>query len=592
MPDPTGFASLGLADSLVKAVASLGYEEPTPVQRETIPLILGGGDLLAQAATGTGKTAAFALPMIHRLATEEDAGAGKKGARRRTRGLVLVPTRELAMQVAEATHKYARGSGLSVVPVYGGAPMMQQIRALDRGADIVVGTPGRILDHIRRNSLTLDAVRLLVLDEADEMLDMGFAEDIDTILEATPEDRQTTLFSATMPPRLRSIAERHLDSPQRIMIAREKTAAGKIPRVRQVAYVVPRAHKTAALQRVLDMESPTSALVFCRTRLEVDTLVETLNAHGYRAEAIHGGMQQRQREAVMARFRSAKADLLIATDVAARGLDIQQLSHVFNYDVPSAPEAYIHRIGRTGRAGREGVAITLAEPRETRLIRSIEAATKQKIEMATVPTVADLRAKRVELTLTAVRDQIVAGDLDDLRVVVQSLASEFDLTDVAAAAIKLVHAQMGDGTDGSERDVPTVQPRDDRAPRGPREDRPSRGPRDDRASGGPGRDARPRREEGSDERPGRGRPADRPKAEGTTRIFIGAGREAGIRPADLVGAITNEAGISSRDLGIVQIADRFSVVEVPSDAAEDVIESMRKASLRGQRVSVRRDRDD
>ena len=269
------------------------------------------------------------------------------------------------MQVAEATHKYARGSGLSVVPVYGGAPMMQQIRALDRGADIVVGTPGRILDHIRRNSLTLDAVRLLVLDEADEMLDMGFAEDIDTILEATPKDRQTALFSATMPPRLRSIAERHLDSPQRIMIAREKTAAGKIPRVRQVVYVVPRAHKTAALQRVLDMESPTSALVFCRTRLEVDTLVETLNAHGYRAEAIHGGMQQRQREAVMARFRSAKADLLIATDVAARGLDIQQLSHVFNYDVPSAPDAYIHRIGRTGRAGREGVAITLAEPRET-----------------------------------------------------------------------------------------------------------------------------------------------------------------------------------------------------------------------------------
>ena len=570
----TGFAELGLSDALVKAVASLGYEEATPVQRETIPLILAGGDLLAQAATGTGKTAAFALPMIHRLTDEADAGPGKKGGRRRTRGLVLVPTRELAMQVAEATHKYARGSGLSVVPVYGGAPMMQQIRALDRGADIVVGTPGRILDHIRRNSLTLDAVRMLVLDEADEMLDMGFAEDIDTILEATPKERQTTLFSATLPPRLRLIAERHLESPQRIMIAREKTAAGKIPRVRQVAYVVPRAHKTAALQRVLDMESPTSALVFCRTRLEVDTLVETLNAHGYRAEAIHGGMQQRQREAVMARFRAAKADLLIATDVAARGLDIQQLSHVFNYDVPSAPDAYIHRIGRTGRAGREGVAITLAEPRESRLLRSIEAATKQKIEMATVPTVADLRAKRVELTLTSIRDQIVAGDLEDVRVVVQSLASEFDLADVAAAAVKLVHAHMSEGADGDERDVPSAQPRDDR---------PSRGP---------AREFRPGRGESPEDRPRGGRPADRPKAEGTTRIFIGAGREAGIRPADLVGAITNEAGISSRDLGIVQIADRFSVVEVPSDAAETVIESMKMASLRGQRVSVRRDRDD
>ncbi|MBA3297532.1 MAG: DEAD/DEAH box helicase [Acidobacteria bacterium] len=581
-----GFAALGLADALVEAVAALGYEEPTPVQRETIPVILSGSDLLAQAATGTGKTAAFALPMIHRLSDDADAGVGKKGGRRRTRGLVLVPTRELAMQVAEATHKYARGSGLSVVPVYGGAPMMQQIRALDRGADIVVGTPGRVLDHIRRNSLTLDAVRVLVLDEADEMLDMGFAEDLDTILEATPKERQTALFSATMPPRLRTIAERHLDSPKRILIAREKTAAGKIPRVRQVAYVVPRAHKTAALQRVLDMESPTSALVFCRTRLEVDTLVETLNAHGYRAEAIHGGMVQRQREAVMARFRSAKADLLIATDVAARGLDIQQLSHVFNYDVPSAPDAYIHRIGRTGRAGREGVAITLAEPRESRLLRSIEAATKQKIEMATVPTVADLRAKRLELTLASIREKIVAGDLDDVRVVVQTLASEFDLADVAAAAVKLVHAQMSDGAEADERDLPVAQPRDDR-PRGParearfsRDDRPARGER-------PGRDDR----SGREGRPGR--PAgDRPRAEGTTRIFIGAGREVGIRPADLVGAITNEAGITSRDLGIVQIADRFSVVEVPADAAEAVIEAMRKTSLRGQRVSVRRDRDD
>ena len=367
------------------------------------------------------------------------------------------------MQVAEATHKYARGTGLSVIPVYGGAPMMQQMRALDRGADIVVGTPGRVLDHIRRQSLTLDAISILVLDEADEMLDMGFAEDIDAILEATPDERQTTLFSATMPPRLRAIAERHLDDPQRIMIAREKTAAGKLPRVRQVAYVVPRAHKAAALQRVLDMENPASALVFCRTRLEVDTLVETLNAHGYRAEAIHGGMQQRQREAVMGRFRSAKTDLLIATDVAARGLDIRHLSHVFNYDVPSAPEAYIHRIGRTGRAGAEGVAITLAEPREHRLLRSIEAMTKQKIEVATVPTVSDLRAKRLELTSASIREQLVAGDLEDVRVVVQSLAGEFDVVDVAAAAVKLVHAQLSDGADREERDVPSaVIPRESR----------------------------------------------------------------------------------------------------------------------------------
>ena len=556
-----GFAALGLNDVLVAAVAALGYEEPTPVQRQTIPLMLAGGDLLAEAATGTGKTAAFALPLIHRLGDDVEPGAAKKRGRARTRGVVLVPTRELAMQVAEAMHKYARGSGLTVVPVYGGAPMMQQIRALDRGADIVVGTPGRVLDHLRRQSLALDAVAVLVLDEADEMLDMGFAEDLDAILEATPKTRQTALFSATMPPRLRSIAQRHLEKPQRVQVAREKVTAGRIPRVRQVVYFVPRAHKAAALQRVLDMESPASALVFCRTRLEVDTLVETLNAHGYRAEAIHGGMQQRQREAVMARFRSAKADLLIATDVAARGLDIRQLSHVFNYDVPSAPDAYIHRIGRTGRAGRDGVAITLADSRESRLIRSIEAATRQKIEVATVPTVADLRAKRVELTQAAVRERIEAGDLEDVRVVVQSLASEFELADVAAAAVKLVHAQMSDG-DKDAAEVPAPVVRDDSTGAGAQGRRPSPARRDDAAPAGD-----------------------------SARIFIGAGRQAGIRPADLIGAIANEAGLSSRDLGIVQIADRFSIVEVPAASADEVIAAMRRTSLRGQRVSVRRDRD-
>jgi ATP-dependent RNA helicase DeaD len=549
-----GFSSLGLNEALVKAVTALGYEEPTPVQRETIPLLLSEADLQAQAATGTGKTAAFALPMIQLLTRE------KRGGRVRTRGIVLVPTRELAMQVAEATHKYARGAGLAVVPLYGGASMMQQIRALERGADIVVATPGRALDHLRRGSLTLDAVKLLVLDEADEMLDMGFAEDIDTILEATPKERQTALFSATMPPRLKSIAERHLRKPEHINIAGEKTSAGKMPRVRQVAYVVARAHKAVALQRVLDVESPASAIVFCRTRLEVDTLVETLNAHGYRAEAIHGGMQQRQRETVMGRFRAAKADLLIATDVAARGLDIQQLSHVFNYDVPSSPEVYIHRTGRTGRAGREGTAITLAEPREHRLLKSIERLTRQKIEIATLPTVADLRAKRLELTRASIHERLLASDYDDVRVVVDSLAQEFDIVDIAAAAVKAAHAAtVGDGED---RELPSV--------RVPREER-LRGP----AAGPQAPRPRPRDD---------GRP--------TARVFIGAGRQAGIRPADLVGAITNEADITSRDLGAIEITDRFSLVEVPEDQVDRIVAAMRKATLRGQKVPVRRDRDD
>jgi ATP-dependent RNA helicase DeaD len=560
---PSGFAASGLADALVSAVTALGYEEPTPVQRETIPLLLSGRDMLAQAATGTGKTAAFALPLLHRLLDSAKAG------RHRTRGLVLVPTRELAMQVAEAIHKYARGSGLDVVPVYGGASMQQQIRALDRGADVVVATPGRALDHLRRRSLDLSALDVLVLDEADEMLDMGFAEDLDAILEATPETRQTALFSATMPPRILSIAQKHLKSPNRVTIAREKTAAGKLPRVRQVAYVVARPHKPVALQRVLDIENPSSALVFCRTRLEVDTLVETLNAHGYRAEALHGGMQQRQRDAVMNRFRSAKADLLVATDVAARGLDIEQLSHVFNYDLPSAADAYVHRIGRTGRAGREGTAITLLDPREHRLLKSIENVTRQKIEVCPVPTIADLRTKRLELTRASLRERLLQGDLDEARVVVQSLAEEFDVIDVAAAAVKLAHAATtGDG-DEHEVDIPATTPGKER------EMKPGR----------PGKTGK--------KRPARSGPTrdEEPDGRDVVRLFIGAGRQAGIRPADLVGAITNEAGIRSRDLGTIEIADRFSLVEVPAELADEVITVMRKATLRGQKVQIRRDRE-
>jgi ATP-dependent RNA helicase DeaD len=575
----TRFDKLGLSPSILTAVAALGYEEATPVQAEAIPIVLSCRDLIAQAETGTGKTAAFVLPMIDHLIrggmttarkTAADKSAPGKG---RTRGLVLVPTRELAMQVAEAAHKYARGSSLSVVPLYGGASMTQQTRALERGVDIVVATPGRALDHIRRGSLVLASVQLLVLDEADEMLDMGFAEDIDAILGGTPETRQTALFSATMPPRLRSIAERHLRDPARIVLAREKTAAGKLPRVRQIAYVVSRAHKEAALQRVLDMESPSSAIVFCRTRLEVDVLMGTLNAHGYRAEALHGGMQQRQRDAVMNRFRAGTIDLLVATDVAARGLDIQQLSHVFNYDVPSDPDAYIHRIGRTGRAGREGTAITLAEPREHRLLRSIEHATKQKIEVAQVPTVADLRARRLDLTKASIRERLLEGNLDDVRVVIEALAQEFDIVDVAAAAVALAQASMGGKDD--EQDLPTTAPVRDVGAAFP-------GRRSPEGEGG-------RRPGNPAARPSP-RGAARASGEAMTRLFVGAGRKAGIRPGDLVGAITNEAGITAKQLGAIEIGDGFSLVDVATDVADTVIQAMRGASLRGQKVQVRRDR--
>jgi ATP-dependent RNA helicase DeaD len=565
MPDRTtpksksssaGFATLGLDEAIVASVAALGYEEPTPVQRETIPLLLAGRDLLAQAATGTGKTAAFALPMLHRISalSAED--------RRRTNGLVLVPTRELAMQVAEAVHKYARGGRVTVLPLYGGAPMLQQIRALERGANIVVATPGRALDHIRRGTLKLDRVEVLILDEADEMLDMGFAEDLDAILEATPAERQTALFSATIPARILSIAERHLRNPTRLAIARETPAAGKLPRVRQVAYIVARAHKPASLERVLEIENPDSALVFCRTRLEVDTLVEMLNAHGHRAEALHGGMEQRLRDRVMGRFREGKADLLVATDVAARGLDIERLSHVINYDVPASPETYVHRIGRTGRAGRGGTAITLAEPREHRLLRAMEAATKQKIDVTPIPTVADLRARRLEITRAALRERLIAGNLDHTRVVVESLANEFDIVDIAAAAVQLAHAAAGG--EGDDREIPAPPPpsRDKSRPHAPLKSARGRLVRDE---------------------------SSRPAGGDLIRLFVGAGRRAGIRPGDLVGAITGEAGLESRAIGAIEINDGFSLVEVPEALADDVIEALRATKIRGARVTVRRE---
>src|SRR5215212_3662072 len=403
-----GFATLGLEASLLATLESLGYEEPTPIQREAIPPLLAGRDLLGQAATGTGKTAAFALPMLQRLGEDRPGDARRDGVS----ALVLVPTRELAMQVSEAVHRYGKGLGARVLAVYGGASMEQQLRALRRGVDVVVATPGRALDHIRRGTLAFDRLRMLVLDEADEMLDMGFEEDLQAILAATPAERQTALFSATMPPRIRSLAGAHLDDPVSITIAREPMEAGTIPKVRQVAYIVPRAYKMATLGRVLDMEDPTSAIVFCRTRTEVDELTETLNARGYRAEALHGGMSQEQRDRVMKKFRAGASDLLIATDVAARGLDVDILTHVVNYDVPSAPEAYVHRIGRTGRAGRAGVAITLAEPRELRLLQNIERATKRNVPVEQVPSVAELRARQLAATADAVGAALGTDDLD------------------------------------------------------------------------------------------------------------------------------------------------------------------------------------
>ncbi|MEO5589841.1 MAG: DEAD/DEAH box helicase [Gemmatimonadaceae bacterium] len=549
-----------MSDALVR----LGYEEPTPVQREAIPPLIAGRDVLGQAATGTGKTAAFALPILEHLATDPDRRRGGE----KIQALILVPTRELAMQVAEAIHKYGKSLNARVLPIYGGQSIHQQLTVLKRGVDVVVATPGRALDHIRRGTLKLGDVRTVVLDEADEMLDMGFAEDLEAILESAPSSRQTALFSATLAPRIKAIAKRHMKDAVSVSIEPERAQAGTMPRVRQVAYIVQRQQKAAALGRILDIESPTSALVFCRTRTEVDELTEKLNSRGDRAEAIHGGLSQEQRDRVMRRFRDEALDLLVATDVAARGLDIDHLSHVVNFDVPAAPDAYVHRIGRTGRAGREGVAITLAEPRESRMLRNIEHHTRQKISIEPVPTVFDLRARRMEATRAAIRLAAEDGDLDAWRTMATSLSDEIDLLDLAAAAMKLAHSAGGNaGTDEEHIEaVPT--------PREPRKSKPQ-----DRAPAGAA--GKPK------SKPGRGAAASGARM---TRIYVGFGRKAGIRPADLVGAIANEAGISGRDIGSIEMANGFSLVEVPEASADLIVEALAGSKIRGQNVKVRRER--
>jgi ATP-dependent RNA helicase DeaD len=546
-----GFSALGLDPRIVDALTALGYEEPTPIQEQAIPPLVEGRDLLGQAATGTGKTAAFALPILQRLATD-GRGAGPLA-------LVLVPTRELAMQVAEAVHRYGKALGARVLPVYGGQPIGRQIFAMRSGIDVVIATPGRALDHLRRGSLDLSAVRMVVLDEADEMLDMGFAEDIEAVLAQAPAERQTVLFSATMPSRIEAIAKRNQRNPVRIRIAKPAARAGETPKVSQRAYLLARNAKVAALGRILDLESPAAAIVFCRTRTEVDELTETLNARGYGSVALHGGMTQEQRDKVMRRLRAREAELLVATDVAARGLDVEHLTHVVNYDLPVSPESYVHRIGRVGRAGREGVAITLVEPREHHQLRNIERITRQKIEVSQVPTVADVHARRLEMTQDQLREALAADDNDRFRVVVDALSGEYDAVQIAMAAVKLYHqASVGDAPEQEGESA--------------------------------AREATARPESARK----KGKPAEAPyglgSSGGMAKLYINAGRDASLRPQDLVGAIANEAGVAGALIGAIQITDRFSIVEVPEELADQVVAAIGRTKLRGKKVRVRRDR--
>jgi ATP-dependent RNA helicase DeaD len=523
MTTPT-FSGLGLRDSLVATLTALGYEAPTPIQQRTIPVLLGGGDLIGQAQTGTGKTAAFALPILEKI----DPG------RRETQALVLTPTRELAVQVAEAVHSYAHGmKGVTVLPVYGGAPIQPQLKRLERGMQIVVGTPGRLIDVLDRRSLRLDTIRMLVLDEADEMLKMGFIDDVEKILSAAPKSRQIALFSATMPPEIVRIAQRHLVNPARVEIERKTVTA---PAIEQRFLNVSEGQKLETLTRILELEENEAVLIFRRTKTGAAELAERLEGRGFAAVAMHGDMKQSERESVIRRLRSGQVEIVVATDVAARGLDVEQISHVINYDIPYDVEAYVHRIGRTGRAGRTGVATLFMTPRERRMMREIERFTGSAIKPMKMPTLADVAARRVAQMKETIRKTIADGDLDLYLQLVEQLVEEgpHDMAEVAAAAARLASVTR-----------PIAEAR----------------------------------EEEVEER--------RPRTAESVRLRMDVGKRDGIRPADVVGSIANEAGIPGRDIGPIEIRDDVTFVSVPADAADHVVRSVSRARFRGRAVNLR-----
>jgi ATP-dependent RNA helicase DeaD len=531
MPDEPTFKSLGLSVPLLETLAQLGYEAPTPIQARTIPALLAGRDLIGQAQTGTGKTAAFALPILQQLDLKSKA----------TQALVLAPTRELAVQVSEAMHSYAKKlDGVTVLPVYGGAPIFGQMKHLQRGAHVVVGTPGRLIDHLDRGTLDLAKVRMVVLDEADEMLKMGFIDEVERMLSLVPKPRQVALFSATMPEPIARIAQRHLVNPERVEIEHHGISA---PDIEQRFLNVAEGQKLEVLTQMLELEEADAVLIFRRTKNGAAELAEKLGGRGFVAEAMHGDMKQAERESVIRRLRGGKIDIVVATDVAARGLDVELITHVVNYDIPNDVEAYVHRIGRTGRAGRSGVATLFITPRERRMMREIERFTGTQIKPMKMPSRADVAARRVAVFKETLRKELQAGELDLYVEIVTQLADEgpFDMADVAAAAARLAHGTRAVGTPVAEAPAPA-----------PREKAPARD--DDEAK---------------------------------VRLSMALGKRDGIRPADVVGSIANEAGISGSEIGPIEIRDEITYVSIPLRYRDDVLAKLGGTRFRGRPVNLR-----
>ena len=548
----TSFDQLALHPKVLTVLDEIGYETPSPIQAQTIPLMLDGKDLVGQAQTGTGKTAAFALPILSNLDIKQ----------RKPQVLVLTPTRELAIQVAEAFQKYATHlKGFHVLPIYGGQDYRTQIRALERGVHVVVGTPGRVMDHMRKGNLKLDGLTTLVLDEADEMLRMGFIDDVEWVLEQIPQKRQVALFSATMPAQIRRIATQHLSNPEHITIKLKTTTAETI---RQRFWPVGGLHKLDALTRILEAETFDAMIVFVRTKTATVELAEKLEARGFAAAALNGDIAQNQRERTVNNLKKSKLDILVATDVAARGLDVERVSHVINYDIPYDTEAYVHRIGRTGRAGREGDAILFVAPRERRMLQAIEKATNKKIEMMELPSTDLINNRRIEKFKQRITDTMAEKDLGLFRDLIEKYQSEHDasLVDIAATLAKIVQGDapfllQNKPTRKADKSWDREDRSDERKPRRERAERSE--PRGDR---------------------------DRAPEEGMQRFRIEVGHDHKVKPGNIVGAIANEADIDSKYIGRINIFDDHSLVDLPEGMPKELMKSLKKARVMGQALNI------
>ncbi|MBG6085329.1 DEAD/DEAH box helicase [Zhihengliuella flava] len=554
------FAELGIDGRVLAALTDVGYEKPSPIQAATIPLLLDGHDVVGVAQTGTGKTAAFAVPALSRLAELADLNGPSKA----TQVLVLAPTRELALQVAEAFNSYTKHmDGVTVLPVYGGSPYGPQLNGLRRGAQVVVGTPGRVIDHINKGALDLSDLQYMVLDEADEMLRMGFAEEVDRILEATPETKQVVLFSATMPGSIRRISKQYLRDPQEVTVKSQSTTGKNI---RQRYVQVMGAHKLDAMTRILESEEHDGVITFVRTKMATEDLTDKLIARGFTAAAINGDIPQQQRERTVENLRAGKIDILVATDVAARGLDVERISHVINYDIPHDTESYVHRIGRTGRAGRTGDAILFMTPREKYLLRAIEKATRQQVELMQLPSVDMVNNKRLDKFAGRITTTLESEDLTVFRNLVEKYVEEHSVTAVEAAAA-LAHMAQG-GRPLLMEELPTPPAKQARMSKGAKDGFGSRGP-------------------------------SRPLTEGNATYRIAVGRRQRVMPGSIVGALANEGGFSANQIGGIDIRSDHSLVELPADLSKDQWRSLSKTRIGGELIQLeldtgrkpRRDRD-